>query len=590
MGKSPLQSSNQTVISVTNSDDERSRNPSVGSATTTVAGDDLADKIGDAHSNTSLSRGKLIISLIALSSGLFASFCDQTGVTVALPIIAEQIGAEQSINWAGTASLLANTVCQVLFGRLADIFGRKNILMTSLLISCFSDLACGLAQTPIQFFIFRAFSGIGTGGIQSLTMVMLSDICTLQERGKYQGILGAQVGLGNAVGPFLMAAFAEHTNSWRNFYYMLAPLNLLLAVAVYVLIDTKQQTKKLSGVLTRREKLMKLDYLGMLFSTAGLTLILVPLSSGGSTYPWDSAKVIVMFIVGGLCLVTFVFVEWKVPELPMIPLRLFKRRSLNLILTSNFLFGIAYYGFMYYLPYYYQIVRGQTSVMSSVLLLPFVVPQALASITSGRIVSATGQWKWVVLGGYSLWTLGCGLLLLFSRHTNYGAVCVILACIGVGVGFTFQPTMVAAQSHAKRGDRAVVISTRNVLRSFGGSVGVAVAGTIVSNSILNKIDEGSYGIDKLSSSFVDHWKQHIYQHIDTANITHDQLRAVQRVYMYAIRNFFYLMVPLIGLCLISTLFVGDHGLHCIDEPSESTAPTVVPTRDSSVKEEVERKV
>lgn len=150
--------------------------------------------------------------------------------------------------------------------------------------------------------------------------------------------------------------------------------------------------------------------------------------------------------------------------------------------------------------------------------------------------------------------------------------------------------MVAAQSHAKRGDRAVVISTRNVLRSFGGSVGVAVAGTIVSNSILNKIDEGSYGIDKLLSSFVDHWKQHIYQHIDTANITHDQLRAVQRVYMYAIRNFFYLMVPLIGLCLISTLFVGDHGLHCIDEPSESTAPTVVPTRDSSVKEEVERKV
>lgn len=168
----------------------------------------LEDKLGDSHVNL-LPKKKLIICLMGMSLSLFACFCDQTSVTVALPYIAKDLHATDSINWAGTSALVANCVSQVLFGRFADIFGRKTVLLFSLCLLMISNMLCGFAQTAVQFYIFRAFAGIGAGGTQSLTMVIVSDIVTLRQRGKFQGILGANVGLGNAVGPLIMGVYTE---------------------------------------------------------------------------------------------------------------------------------------------------------------------------------------------------------------------------------------------------------------------------------------------------------------------------------------------------------------------------------------------
>ncbi|KAK6453903.1 major facilitator superfamily domain-containing protein [Scheffersomyces xylosifermentans] len=528
---------------------------------------DLADQLGDAHLNILPTR-KIIVCLAALSLGLFTSFADQTSITIALPAIAKDLDAQTTINWAGTASLLANCVCQVLFGRLADIFGRKNILLTSLGILAVADLACGFAQTGVQFYIFRAFAGIGCGGTQSLTMVMLSDICTLRQRGKYQGILGAQVGLGNGLGPFIMAAFVEHL-SWRRFYNMMPPLIVAVMVTIFFFIDNKKNTSQLNDVLSRREKFMNIDYLGMLFSTASLTLLLVALSGGGSTYAWNSPLIIAMFIVGGVCLIGFVIIEWKIPKLPMIPLSLFSRTSLSLILSSNFLYGMAYYGFIYYLPYYFQIIRGLDSIHSSILLLPLVLTQSIASMIGGYIISYIGHYKYIVLGGYGIWTLSCGLLFLFNRNTNFGVVCVVLFLMGIGVGWTFQPTMVAAQSQAKKSERAVVIGARNVLRSFGGAIGIAVASLIVSNSLLKEINQQYVDPNSiLSHAYLRNLKTHIYSKIDTSSLDPAQVEVIRGMYMRSISHFFYLCLPLIALCFVSTIFVKDTGLHCIDEEPE----------------------
>ncbi|KAK6198582.1 major facilitator superfamily domain-containing protein [Scheffersomyces amazonensis] len=523
---------------------------------------DLADKLGDAHLNILPTR-KLVICLGALSLGLFTAFADQTSIVIALADISRDLNAETTINWAGTASLLANCVCQVLFGRLADIFGRKNILLFSLAVLAVADLACGFAQTGVQFYIFRAFAGIGQGGIQSLTMVMLSDICTLKQRGKYQGILGAQVGLGNAMGPFIMAGFIEH-NSWRNFYHMMPPLIVLVMGAVWYLIDSKRNAKQLNDVLSRREKFKKIDYLGMFFSTAGLTLLLIPISGGGSTYAWDSALVIAMFVVGALCFISFLLVEWKIPKLPMIPLSLFTRLSLSLILGSNFFYGMAYYAFTYYLPYYFQIVRGLDTIHSSILLLPLVLTQSITSIMAGQLMSFTGHYKYIIMAGYGIWTISCGLCLLFNLGTNWGVICIVLILMGIGVGWTFQPTMVAAQSQAKKAERAVVISARNVLRSFGGSIGIAIASLIVSNSLLKEINQ-QQKLDTIPISYLTYLKTHIYTKIDISGLDATQIKIIRAMYMKSIKDFFYLCIPLIGLCFISSLFVKDHGLHCIDE-------------------------
>lgn len=532
-----------------------------GSDPTVGKAQDLSDKLGDAHLNI-LPKRQLITCLLVMSLGLFASFADQTSVTVALPVIAQSLNAETTINWAGTAALLANCVCQVLFGRFADIFGRKTVFLLSLVILGVADLACLFAQTGVQFYVFRAFAGIGAGGVQSLTMVIVSDIVTLKQRGKYQGALGTFVGLGNAVGPFIMAGFIQKL-TWRAFYWFMTPLIAVIFVTVWWFLDGRQ--KELESVLaSRREKFKRIDYLGSFFSTLALTLLLIPISGGGSTYAWNSSLVIAMFAVGGLCFVGFLLIEWKVPRLPMIPLRLFRSPLLCVILSSNLLYGMAYYGFLYYVPYYYQIVRGLDAVQTSVLLLPLVIPQSVMSTVAGMIISFTGHYYVVMYVGYASWTLGCGLLLLWHGSTSYGVIVVTLLIMGVGVGFIFQPMMVAAQAHARKADRLVVIGTRNVMRSFGGALGIAVSSLIVTNSLLKEID-AQLGLSVLLDEYLAYMREHIYSHISTTALSRAQVEVVRLMYMTALQHLFYLMVPLLGLCLVTSVFVKDRGLQCIDE-------------------------
>lgn len=523
---------------------------------------DLSEKLGDSHMNI-LPTKKIIICLSVLAMALMISFIDQTGVTVATSVIGKDLDSETTINWAGTASLLANCICQVLFGRLSDIFGRKNVLMSGLLILAIADIGCGVSQTGVQFYICRALAGIGNGCSSSLPQIILSDIVTLRDRGKYQGILGMSIGLGNSIGPFLMAGFI-HGATWRYFYYMLCPLNVLVIVVIYVFI--KNPAKKQENILTRKEKFMKIDYLGIFFATACLTLLLIPISGGGSTYAWNSPIIIAMFIVGGALFFVFLIIEWKFAKLPMIPLRIFKLPMVSLIFLSTFFFGMTYFSFLYYQPYYFEIVKDKDIIHTSLFVLPLVLCQAVMSAVSGQIITYTGHYIYVIITGYALWLLGNCLLLLWNENVNDGVNVVSLLIIGCGVGFTFQPSMVAVQAQAKKADRAVVISTRNVIRSFGGAVGIAVGSTTVSNSFLTNIKQlKKDNTAKIPSSYLRYLETNIYSRFDTSSLTTKQTSAVKLMYVNALKNYFYLLIPFIAICLITSFFIKDRGLQCIDE-------------------------
>lgn len=520
----------------------------------------LADQLGDAHVNI-LPVRKIIYCLLTLGLANIVSFSDQTGITVALSLIADDLDARSTINWAGTASLLANCVCQVLFGRLGDIFGRKNILMACLVILAIADIACGVSRTGVEFYVFRAMAGIGNGGVSSLSMVILSDIVTLKQRGKYQGILGSSVGVGNAVGPFIMAAFIQQS-SWRLFYYLLSPLCVVVLIAVYFLIDGRKE--QLDSVLSNSEKFKKIDYLGIFFATAALTLLLVPISGGGTSYPWNSPLIITLLVVGGVSFIGFLIIEWKVAKLPMVPLHLFRVPSLCLLLSSNFLFGATYFSFTYYLPYYFRIIKGYSALHTSVFVLPLVLCQALMSVVAGQLISYTGHYIYIVGTGYSLWLIGNVLLVLWNESLKDGICVLTLLIMGTGVGWTFQPTMVAVQAQARKADRAVVISTRNVMRSFGGAVGIAIGSTVFSNTLLNGLNSKKYQ-DEMPQWYINQVRHHMYSHIPTENVSTAQVHLIQQLYVKSLKNYFYLLIPFIGICLISSFFVKDRGLQCIDE-------------------------
>ncbi|RCK65995.1 putative transporter C3H1.06c [Candida viswanathii] len=536
----------------------------------------LAEKLGDAHSNL-LPTSQIVIILLTLSLATLVSFMDQTGITVGLSEIGKDLNAQQTINWAGSASLLANTVCQVLFGRMSDIFGRKQVIMTCLMVLVIGDIACSVARTGVEFYIFRALAGIGNGGVSSLLMVILSDIVSLKDRGKYQGILGSSVGLGNAIGPFIMGAFIKQS-SWRSYYYFLAPLGFVVNVIFYFCLKS---SKKLNEVVSRKEKFKSIDYFGILVASASLTLLLIPLNGGGSTYRWDSNIVIIMFTLGGVLLILFLGVEWKIAKLPMIPLRLFKSRSLCLLYLATFCFGAAYFSFTYYMPYYFQIVKGKDEIHTSIFFLPLVLTQAGGSIVSGQIITRTGHYFYVVTAGYVLWLLGCCLLILWKESLNDGICVLILLIMGTGVGCSFQPSMVAVQANCMKAERAVAISTRNVLRSLGGCVGIAAGSTIVSNTVLKELN----GIDRdntsLTDSIITYIQGHIYEKVDISDLDPLQVSEIRDIYTMALRNYFYFLIPLMAVCVITALFVKDNGLKALDEQDPEQQAKKVKDLESS---------
>jgi MFS family permease len=233
---------------------------------------------------------------------------------------------------------------QVLYGRLSDLFGRKNILVSALLLLSLSDLACGLSVNSTMLYIFRGLAGVANGGITSLTMMIVSDIVTLQDRGKYQGILGSMVGLGNATGPLIASAFAIHA-TWRGLFYLLAPLIMLVVGLSWVYLPTNMPE------LDWKATIGKIDFLGLFTGTAAVILLLIPISEGGHEgTPWNSAEVITMLCVGGVCFIAFILVEWKWARLPIMPLGMFKIRSVAAMLAQSFFLGASYYSYLYFLP------------------------------------------------------------------------------------------------------------------------------------------------------------------------------------------------------------------------------------------------
>ncbi|KAL5001533.1 major facilitator superfamily domain-containing protein [Aspergillus recurvatus] len=503
------------------------------------------------HDQTNiLPQGRLLIVFAGLAISLFISFVDQNGITVTLPTIAEDLNGKNTISWAGTSSLIANTMFSVLYGRLSDIFGRKIVYLCALALLCIADLLCGLSQNAAMFYVFRGLAGVAGGGISSLAMIIVSDVVTLEQRGKYQGILGASLGIANVVGPFIAAAFILKA-TWRGFFWMLAPLAACSIVVGYFLIpDTAAKD-------SFRTNLKRIDYFGIIASSIGIIFLLIPISGGGSYFEWDSPMVISMLVIGGLSLITFFFIEWKIAVLPMLPMEFFKNKVIVALFLQSFLLGAVYQAYLYYLPLYYQNAHGWSPIVSAALTSPLVACQSLSSVLSGQYISRRKRYGEVIWFGFGMWTLGAGLTLLFKATTHPAAIAVIVAITGTGVGCTFQPTLVAFQAHCTKRQRAVVISDRNFFRCMGGACGLAISGAVLQATLRSHLPAG---YEYLSDS--------TYSLPTQSSVPESVWGGIVDAYTAASRAVFILQVPLIGVCFLACLCIRDHGLERPKDPAE----------------------
>ncbi|CAE6340054.1 unnamed protein product [Rhizoctonia solani] len=494
-----------------------------------------------------LPRRKIITIFLACASTEIVALLDEKEVAAALSIISSELMAGSKISWVASAYFLTSTACTPLYGRISDIYSRKNVLYTLMTIFFFGSLAASLAQNVVQLIIFRAITGIGGGGLILLGQLIVGDVVTVRERGKYQGILGAFVALSNGIGPLIGAAYSQKV-SWRWIFRMNMPLAVFASVCVYFFMPLK----KVHG--TAMDKLKKVDFIGSLLVLIGTGAIILSLTWGGAEYSWASVPVLVPLVLGGVIAITFIIWEWKFAELPLIPMYIFRYKMVVGAALTHFVNGYGMYVQIFYLPTFYQLAYGYSAIRSASLLLPVVLFQTLFSTLSGAMVSWKGRYREILLSGWAMWSIALGLFAMLDENSSLGMQVGISAFAGVGIGQTLQPSLVAVQAAVERKDMAVTTTARSFLHNLGGVIGLTISGSVINNVLSNHL------IRVLGSSLSDEARKAILNDPILARHTldADTLATVIDGYRLGFRTLFIVCASLSALAFFATLFLMPH--------------------------------
>ncbi|OJD25871.1 hypothetical protein ACJ73_02758 [Blastomyces percursus] len=424
----------------------------------------------------------VITIFMACASVDLLALMDQTTLAASLSIISDELAAGDLMSWIAAGFFVTSTCFQLLYGRLSDIWSRKVILYVGLAIVFIGSLAASLAQTAVQLIVFRAFTGVGGGGLMTVAQMIVSDTVPLRERGKYQGILGAVVALANGIGPVIGGSLASISpGSWRWIFRLNLPIVVLTTSCVFLFMPLK----KVEG--DWKLKLRAIDFTGIILALGGTSVLMLGLIWSGSDYAWNSTHVIATLVVGFCFSAIFVVWQWKGTSTPLIPMHIFKSRIVNGASLTMFINGWNFLVQFYYIPLFYQTAYGYSATKSASLLLPITLTQTASSTLSGLVVHWVGRYRECILVGWILWAVGLGLLSTLDQSSGVGKQIGYGILTGFGLGNTLQPSLIAIQAGVERRDMAVVSSFRNFIRNLGGTLGLAAAGTIIHNTVLSSV-------------------------------------------------------------------------------------------------------
>ena len=409
-------------------------------------------------------RGPILLSLM-LATSLVA--LDSTIIATASTSIAKDLGHFEQLPWLFSIYVLAQAVSVPIYGRLADFFGRKRLMMIGIGLFLLGSILAGFAWSMPVLIAARVVQGLGAGAVLPMSMTIASDIYTLQERAKTQGYLASVWGISAVVGPTLGGVFSEFA-SWRWIFFINIPLSLLAAWMLW-----RKFSEKNHGERTRP----RIDYAGAVLLTAGTALVILGLLEGGTAWTWNSVTSIGIFAVGAAALVAFVFVERKA-EHPILPLSVLKRRVIWASTAAALLIGAIVLGLSTYVPIYAQNVLGVSALIAGFALAALTVGWPLTASIAGRFYLRIG-FRWTAVIGSGVVVAGAVLLLTLGVGSNIWLVGVICFVIGAGMGLTAVPTLIAAQTSVDWQERGMVTGTNMFARSIGSAVGVAVFGAVV---------------------------------------------------------------------------------------------------------------
>ena len=407
--------------------------------------------------------------LLAVLLGLFLAALDQTIVSTALPVILTDLQGNELYTWVVTVYLLTSTVTGPLYGKLSDLFGRRPMLMIGIGLFLLGSLLSGLSQEMWQLVLFRGLQGVGGGALFPISLAVIGDLFSPRERGRYQGLFGAVFGVAMLIGPAI-GGFLTDVISWHWVFFVNLPIGLVAMTVIWRLLPS----------IRHPERVVSIDYLGAAVFTAAIVPLLLGLTNKQSG-EWTDPQVGGLILVGLVLVAVFAWLETRARD-PIIHLELFRNRTFTVSVLATGLVSFGFFGGIIFLPRWFQFVLGSSATESGYQMMPMLIGLIGSSVISGQVVSRTGRYKWLlasalVVAGFGLW-----LLTGIRAETEVTTVWLWMAIMGVGMGPTMAVFTIVVQNAVPFRVMGVATSALTFFRQIGGTIGLAIAGTVFGSS------------------------------------------------------------------------------------------------------------
>ncbi|WP_431955487.1 MDR family MFS transporter [Nocardia lijiangensis] len=429
-----------------------------------------------------MTHREVLESMTGLLAALFTALLSTTIVATALPtIIGDLEGSQTAYAWVITTALLANAASTPIWGKFADLFNKKLLVQSAIVIFVIGSIIAGFAHNVALLLVARVIQGIGMGGLTALAVAIIGTIVAPRERGRYSGYMGAVMAVSMSGGPILGGVIVDSPLGWRWCFFVCVPLAVIALVLLH-------RTLRLP---TERKPGVSIDWLGAALLTAGVSVLLIWVSFAGKAgyYEWISRES-ALYVGGGvLLLIATVWVESRV-ESPIIPLPIVTERTTGLAIIASIAVGVGMFGATTFLGQYFQTARGYSPTAAGVLSIPLVVGMFIASVGSGQLITRFGKWKRFVVAGGALLVVGFGLLSTIDHATNLWLVSAYTVIVGLGVGMMMQNLVLAVQNTVSVHNIGAASSSVAFFRTFGGAIGVSVLGSVLATRVSELSTEG----------------------------------------------------------------------------------------------------
>ncbi|KAE8326992.1 major facilitator superfamily domain-containing protein [Aspergillus sergii] len=491
-------------------------------------------------------RMSLTAIMVALNLAIFLVALDRSIIATAIPRITDDFHALNDIGWYGSSYLVTGCAFQLIYGRFYTFYTPKWVFLSAIAVFEVGSAVCGAAPTSTAFIVGRAIAGLGSCGIFTGSIVLIVDVVPLQQRPMMTGFMGSIFGVSNVIAPLIGGAFTDRV-TWRWCFYINLPIGAAAVIIIMFLLKASPPPHQ-STASTFRERVSQFDPLGTFFFLPGMVCLILALQWGGTKYPWSNGRIIALFVLFGILMIAFVAVQvWK-QETASVPPRIIKVRSIAAGVFYSLTLGGSMMVIVYYLPIWFQAIKGVSVVKSGVMNLPLVLSLVIAGILAGIGVSRIGYAVPFMYASAILMSIGAGLLTTFTVSTGHAKWIGYQVIYGFGLGLGMQRASVAAQTELERKDVPTGSALMMLSQSLGGAIFLAVAQTVFTNGLILNLQGAVPDYDGKSLA-------HVVEGAGATTLRQlvgvQDLPAVLVAYNMAVRNTFIL-----GLALSCTTIIG----------------------------------